>query len=271
MKKTGIIVCVSAILAVVLMIPLLVTLIESVSSDSEIQLMTEKGKLTIIPYRVTGAHYYRLLFSSQWYLRTFWNSMFLTVVIVMGHVLISVMLGYVIAGTRFSGYGLLLFLLVAVAVMPYQVTLLPNYLVLRRLGLFDSWWALILPAWFAPTGPLLISWFVRGLPEGMLDAAMLETNSFFKVMCHFVIPNVFHGIIGLSLLSFASCWSMIEQPLVLIQNKTLYPLSMALESIRESSPGLFYAGAILYAAPVMLLYHYCKYSLVEGIEQRHDT
>ena len=224
----------------------------------------------MIPRRVTGAHYFQLLFSSEWYLKVFWNSLFLTAIITAGQIIASVILGYVLTCIRFIGKKILFFLLIVIVIMPFQVTLLPNFLMAQRLNILDSWWSLILPSWFSPMGPLLICWFIRGLPEEMIDAAMLDTNSIRVILGRFVVPNISYGIIALGLLSFAQNWSMIEQPIVLIQSKSLYPVSLALESIRENSPGLFHAGAVLYATPVVILYSFCKDSLLEGIGGESD-
>jgi len=257
---------------VVWLFPAIVTLASSFMSESELSgVYGNMKQFRIIPYRVTGEGYFRVLFASGAYLNMFWNSLFIASMITVSQTIVSIIVSYVFSRHRFYGRGILLFLYTAIMMMPFQVTLLPHYLISKQLGIYNTWWSIILPGAFSPFGTMVLFIFMQRFPDEVLEAALLETSSRIKIMTRVILPNVRSGIVVVATLAFAESWNMVEQPLILLKDDWLHPLSLALNSIRESSPGIAFSGAVLYVLPIVMLYSLCKDELINGINNVYTS
>jgi multiple sugar transport system permease protein len=264
--KSRLFVLLTGMITFLFLFPVIVTVASSFMSQSELSAVYGGVKgFRLIPNRVTVEGYVRVLFVSDAYLNMFWNSLFISAVITACQVFVSVVVAYVLAKNRFRGRGLLLFAYTAVMMMPFQVTLLPHYLMAKQLGLYNTWWSVILPAAFSPFGVMVLYLFYRRFPDEVLEAALLETSSRVRIMARVILPAVRPGMIVVIVLAFADSWNMVEQPLILLRDAWLHPLSLALNSIRHVSPSVAFSGAVLYALPVVILYALCKNELTDGI------
>lgn len=254
-------------LAALFIFPVLITLVSSFMGTAELSQVFEKQDtiVRLIPMKITLNSYYELLFASGKYLSMFWHSVLLAVTIAVGSVIVALAVGYVLAKCRFRGRDALRFVYIVVMMMPFQVTLLPNYIVLKQMGLYNTNWALILPGVFVPFGVFLLGQFMRSMPDEMIEAVTLETNSPIRVLIHVVAPMVYPGLLALFLLSFADAWNMVEQPLILLEDTWRYPLSLALNSMHGSDIAVAFAGSVLYMLPVILLYWLFEDELIQGL------
>ncbi|MEF9895210.1 MAG: carbohydrate ABC transporter permease [Clostridia bacterium] len=255
------------VLAAVFLSPVVITLTGSFMGQAELgQVFSGKtASLRLIPRKATLNGYCELLFAGGKYLGMFWNSVLLAAAISLGSTVVGLVVGYVLAKRKFRGRDALRFLYIVMMMMPFQVTLLPNYIMLKQMSLYNTNWALILPGVFAPFGVFLMSQFIRSMSDEMIEAATLETNSPIKVLAHIVAPMVYPGLLALFLLSFADAWNMVEQPLILLQDTWKYPLSLALNNMREGDMSISFAGAVLYMLPVVFLYRIFEEELIEGL------
>lgn len=255
-----------ALIACVMLMPLCVTAISSLMSGAELGYVYAPGRaFRWIPYKVTLMNYWELLFASEAYLSTFWNSMFIACASSALQALISLVAGCALARARFWGRGGLCFVYIMVMLTPFQVTLLPNYIMIKQLGLYNTWWALILPNAFAPLGAFLIRQFIREIPGDMIEAAFMDTSSNARVMFRVIAPNIKPGLIAVCVLAFAESWNMVEQPLILLEDQWLYPLSLRLNGLSGAALNLRFSGAVLFLVPAILLYFLFENELVEGV------
>lgn len=253
-------------MALLFAFPILVTILNSFMSPAELdEVFASGGSLRLIPRMFTLDAYADLLFSGGVYLRMFWNSLLIALAIAVGSTVIGLIVGYVLAKCRFHGKDLLRYLYIVIMMMPFQVTLLPNYIMIRNLGLYNTTWALIVPGIFAPLSVFLISQFLRGMPQEEIEAATLETSSPLRVLIHVVAPRVYPGLLAGFLLAFAEAWNMVEQPLILLRDSSLYPLSLALNAMKSSSLSVSFAGSVLYMLPIFLLYRLFEEELIQGL------
>jgi len=247
-------------------LPLVMALLSSFMSAEELSVVYGNGHaFRWIPYRATLEGYFALLFESQTYLATFWNSMLIAVSTTVLQTFVSLVVGYALAKGRFRMRGALFFLYVVMMLMPFQVTLLPNYMLIRELGLYDSWWALILPGALAPMGVFLLRQFMKEVPDELIEAAHMDTNSNAVVLWKIVLPCIKAGVLTVAVLAFAESWNMVEQPLVLIESRHLQTLSMRLNAIKGMSLDVRFSGAVLYALPALLLFFLFENELTEGV------
>lgn len=253
-------------LAALFLFPVLLTLVSSFMGADELNAIYNDGaQLRLIPEWVTLDAYYALIFANGKYLLMFWRSLLIALMTCLGSAVVSLVVGYLLGRTSFRGSRALHFLYTFIMMMPFQVTLLPNYIMIRRMGLFDTYWALILPGIFAPLGVFLVSQFMRDLPKEVIEAASLETNSIFRMAAHMIVPMSLPALAAQFLLTFAEMWNMVEQPLIMLQDTRKYPLSMALNSVTNDHILVVFAGAVLFMLPVMLLCRAFEDTLVQGI------
>ena len=135
------------------------------------------------------------------------NTVFITVAGTFGHLVIASMAAFVLAKFQFPG-GKTFFAVVTTCLMfSGYVTGIPNYLIMSRLGMIDTYWALILPAFAAPIGLFLMKQFMEGLPTALIEAATIDGASTFGVFWHIVMPNVKPAWLTMIIFSVQSLWN----------------------------------------------------------------
>lgn len=252
-------------MAALFVMPIIITVTSSFMSPGELNKVYGGGSIRLVPRQATLDAYGDILFSGGAYLRMFWNSILLALVIALGETFVGLIVGYAITKVRFRGGEIMRFLYILVMMMPFQVTLLPNYIIIKRLGLYNTHWALIIPAIFAPMGVFLMSQYMRRMPADEIEAAMMDTNSPLRLLVHIVVPKVRHALVAFFLLGFAEAWNMVEQPLIMLTDETLYPLSLVLNSSKTVNSSIAFAGSTLYILPIVFLYFMFDESLIDGL------
>lgn len=210
-------------------------------------------------------YYLRVFIYQSQYLLRFWQSLAMCLCIAAGQLVVSVFAGYGFAKYPYRGSGALFFLLMLLMVMPVQVTLVPNYLLLGHIGLLNSYAGLILPVIFAPLGAFILRQSFRSVPDAVLDAAKLDGCGVMKTLCYVAVPMNVNGLVCTALLSFLDAWNMVEQPITYLNDFTDYPLSVALAYVPPADSGIQFACCVLVILPPLFLFNCFNKELVEGI------
>lgn len=241
-----------SLLALVFLFPVVWLLLQSV--------LSQKGgmEVSLMPY-------YEILFAEPQYLYKFWNSLSIVFLILAGQLVLSCMAGAAFSHYRFRGHSFWLVLLILFTFLPVQAVLVPDYWVLSRLHLTDTYWALILPNIFSPLGVLLMSLIFNNVQKEILEAAKLDGAGSVQILLHMLIPCGKSGIASFFVISFADCWNMVEQPMVFLGNARDYPLSVFLAVMNEQNISRQFACAILCFIPLTLLFLFFHNELSEGI------
>ena len=226
---------------------------------------SETVNLKLIPDKVVASQYETVLLKSPDYLIKFWNSVILTVPIMIFQILAALGASYSFA--RFKGKikTIIFFLYLILMIMPYQVTLVPNYMVSDWFGILDTRWCIILPGIFAPFSVYILTKYMRRIPESIIEAAKLDGATEWKIFWKIVLPLCKGAITSVALLVFIDYWNMVEQPLIMLSNSTYHPLSVFLSKINQGEIGLAFAVATIYMVPPILLFLYGEDYLVDGI------
>lgn len=254
------------VMAALFAFPIVVTVVSSFMSPAELsEVFSEGGSIRLIPKMVSLNAYSDLLFSGSEYLRMFWNSLFIALATALGSTVVGLIVGYALAKCKFRGKDILRYLYIVIMMMPFQVTLLSNYILVRRLSLYNTLWSLIIPGIFAPMAVFLVSQFIRGISNDEIEAATLETTSPITVLAHVVAPRVYPALLAAFLMSFAEAWNMVEQPLIYLSDESLYPLSLALNSMQSGNMSVAFAGSVMYMLPIILLYRIFEEELIQGL------
>lgn len=221
--------------------------------------------LKFIPDEVSFKQYFTVLFNSPDYLFKFWNSVILVVPIVLFQMVIALLAAY--GFTRYRGKlrEIIFFAYVILMLTPYQVTLVPNYLVSDALGILDTRWAIWLPGIFSPFSVFILTKFMRRIPSGIIEAAKVDGAGEWYIFRSLCLPLCKSAIASVCILVFIDYWNMVEQPLIMLKDSDMHPLSVFLSKINQGEIGIAFAVATIYMIPSLLVFRYGEEYLVEGI------
>lgn len=227
--------------------------------------IAERVNLKFIPDIVSFSQYITVLFKSPEYLLKFWNSVILVGPIVLFQLIVASLASYGFA--RYTGKirAVIFFSYVILMLMPYQVTLVPNYLVSSWLGILDTYWAIWLPGIFSPFAVFLLTKFMKRIPESMIEAAQIDGAGEWQIYRRICLPLCKGAICSAAILVFIDYWNMVEQPLILLSDGEKHPLSVFLSKINSGEVGLAFAVATIYMVPTLLVFLYGEEYLVDGI------
>ncbi len=229
--------------------------------------LSSTPKLKMIPDMVSFSQYKTLLFLSPTYLLKFWNSVALVVPIVLGQLMVGCLAAYSFSRYRRKRREVLFFSYVILMLMPFQVTLVPNYLIANHLGIYNTWWAIILPGVFSTFSVYLLSKYMRQIPSSYIEAAKLDGANEWNIFTRISLPMCKSAIYAMAILLFIDYWNMVEQPLILLENESKQPLSVFLSQINASEIGVAFAASFIFMLPPLLIFLYGEQYLVEGISR----
>ena len=265
-----------AILAVIILLPVIQTFLYSFSSiaDMKAYMKTRSNydntawmESRLSPTMFSLDQYWHILITDNTVLRLFLNSVFYAAVILLGQFLIIPTMAFALSKFRFPGRDALFFGIILLMVLPFQVTMVPNVLTLRSMGLLDTVWAVILPLWFAPFYIFLVRQFMVMLPDELIEASSIDGAGPMRTYLHILLP-VCRPVLGAAAaLSFADCWNLVEQPLTYLTNRAeLQPLSTMFNQLANENTGFEFAGAALYILPALLIYLFFQEDILSGIQ-----
>lgn len=271
MKKIAYFVCFLA--AACMCAPVLILLSGSIMSPQELSeslkpILTGSGEAIqwkLLPFYPTGEHFYKMLFFTPEFFVVFFNSIKLVLCILIGQLLVAVPAAWAFAVYRFRGGKILFTLYVVLMLMPFQVTMLSQYLVLDQLELLNTHAAIILPAVFSTFPVFLIYRSFCSLPVELLEAARMDGAQEWKIFGLIGIPLASDGIMSAMVLGFLEFWNLIEQPLAFLEDKALWPLSLYLPEISVEQAGRSFAASIITLIPPVFVFLLGQDYLEQGI------
>ncbi|MBQ9141448.1 MAG: carbohydrate ABC transporter permease [Lachnospiraceae bacterium] len=279
--KTFLATIVAAFFALMFLAPIVLTITNSFMSATEISAnygavfattdtggkvyIAEKVNLKFIPDMVSFSQYITVLFKSPEYLLKFWNSVILVGPIVVFQLTVASLASYGFA--RYDGKlrQIVFFLYIILMLMPYQVTMVPNYLVSDWLNLLDTKWAIWLPGIFSPFAVYLLTKFMKRIPTSVIEAAQIDGAGEWQIFRRICMPLCKGALASAAILVFIDYWNMVEQPLILLSDPETHPLSVYLSKINSGEVGLAFAVATIYMVPCLLVFLYGEEYLVDGI------
>ena len=270
-----------AAFAFLFLLPIILTMTNSFMSATEIKAnygsvfaTNDKGGkvfisktvvLKFIPDMVSFKQYINVLLKSPEYLFKFWNSIIYVAPIVVFQLLVAAIASYGFARYKGKIRGVIFFSYVILMLMPYQVTLVPNFLVAGWLKLIDTRWAIWLPGIFSPFAVYMLTKYIKNIPVSVIEAAQIDGAGEWQIFSKICMPLCRSGIFSIAMLIFIDYWNMVEQPRILLPNEDLHPLSVFLAKINSGEISLAFAVAVIYLVPPLLMFLYGEEYLVEGI------
>lgn len=264
------------ILALIMLLPMVQTFLYSFSSIEDMKAyMKTKGSFDtsswmdsrLSPNMFSLGQYYHILITDNTILHLFVNSVVYTLLILAGQAIVIPAMAFALSKFRFPGRDGLFFVIILLMLLPFQVTMVPNVLTLRSMGLLNTIWSVVLPMWFVPFYIFLVRQFMVGLPGELIEAASIDGAGTFRTYINIILP-VCRPILGAAAaLSFADCWNLVEQPLTYLTERTdLQPLSVMFNQLANENTGFEFAGAALYILPALFVYMFFQEDILSGIQ-----
>ncbi len=222
---------------------------------------------SLLPSRPTLANY-RALFQRLDLGRCFLNSAFVAVVSTALALLVVSLAGYAFAKLRFPGRSRLYRALLTAMVIPAQVAMLPLFLLLREVGLVNTYWGVIIPALAPVFGIFMVRQYALSLPDELLDAARVDGAGEFTIYRRLVLPLLRPILVTFGVFSFIGAWNDFMWPLIVLTDDRRYTLPVALANLigeHAQDIELMMAGSVLTVLPVLVLFLVLQRTYVEGL------
>jgi multiple sugar transport system permease protein len=201
--------------------------------------------------------------------RFFVNSLIVAVATVLGNLLFCSMVGYALAKMEFAGKRTLFLLVMVTLMVPGVVTFVPLFVMVSKLGLVNTYPALILPFLVSPLGVFLMRQFMVGIPDSLIEAARIDGASDLRIFTRIVMPLCGPPLATLGILTFLGSWNNFLWPLVAAQSEDKYTLPVALSLFstgqQATDYGLLLAGAVLVIAPIVALFIALQRFFIQGV------
>jgi multiple sugar transport system permease protein len=210
------------------------------------------------------------------------NSTVTTASITVAQLFFSSLVAYTFAKRTFPGRDVLFFLMLATMMLPVQITVIPNYLILKGVPLFggndlsgigghgwlDSYWGIIMPNLVSPFGIFLLRQYMRSIPDELLDAARMDGAGHFRIYWKVILPLSRPALAALAIFTFQFWWAAFFWPLIVLSSPQLYTLPLGMALFQEANRtvwNLIMAGSVLASIPLIIVFLIFQRQFVRGI------
>jgi multiple sugar transport system permease protein len=225
---------------------------------------------TLIPENPSLKNYREIIFEFQdgLFPRWFLNTVFTTAAITIGGLLLNTLSGYIFAKKQFYGRDLVFAIILATLMVPNAVTLIPAFLIVNRLGLFNTYWALIIPGLSSAFGIFMMRQYISSLPTELIESAKMDGAAELRIFWSIIIPLSLPGMAALGIFIVMNAWNSFVWPLVVLRSNEMRTLVVGLATVRSEfnvNYGLVMAGSMLTVLPLLILYIAFQPYFVEGL------
>lgn len=201
--------------------------------------------------------------------RFYANTLFLVTMNVIGQLFAVTLVAYGFARLRFPGRGLLFLVMLSTLMIPYQITLVPRFIMFSKMGLVNSYYPLILPAFTgSPFLIFLVRQYMMSIPYDLDEAAYMDGASRFGVFWHIILPLSRPALMLVIVFTFIDVWNDFLQPLIYLNDPDMFTVSLGLsffQGARETNWNLLMAGSVLAMLPPLILFFFAQKRLIGGI------
>ena len=250
-------------LALLFALPLVWLLVSSVMSNAEIN----RFPPALIPHGINLGGY-RYVLGNALFPRWFLNSFIVSMVAVTANLVLGSLGGYAFARIRFAGSKLVLGLMLATMVIPFQLTMIPTFLVMKELGLIDTLGALIVPSLVTPLSVFLFRQFFVSLPRELEEAAWIDGCGRLRILISIVLPLARPALSTVAVLTFLATWNDLTWPLIAINTDTTYTLQLGLTTFQgqHHTPwAAVMAGNVITVLPVLLGFLFAQKAFIRSL------
>ena len=268
------------LLVVIFLTPFVWTILASFRQESEIlanlfplsinTFLPKPGEWTLDHYKTIFGLNEEGIRNGLQFQRSLLNSFIVSASVVISSLVFNTLAAFFFSRLPFPGKNVLLLYVLATLFVPIQVTLVPLFIVVRQLGLGNTYWAMILP-WFAsPFVIFALIQFFKEIPLELDEAAIVDGANYVQILRHVIMPLSIPGLITMSLLEFQFVWNLFLWPLIAVSDKNIQVIQVTLsltQTQRTTFWGRRFAGAALASVPVIILFMMLQKYYVEGVAQ----
>lgn len=225
----------------------------------------------ILPMYPTLQSYVEILIDTPEYMVLLWNTIINTILILMGQIVIAVPAAWGI--TRLNKHlksGIILFYTILM-ILPFVIMMLPQYIVLNKLSLLNTRWAIVLPSIFSPFSVFMLYHYFEGISDTIIEQARIDGASNMDIFFRIVIPVGKPSIIATCFLGFIEAWNMIEQPIIFIKNQQLWPVTLFGANITSQNMGIIFTASVITMIPAACIfyigYEYLEQGFLEVVDK----
>lgn len=249
------------------LLPFFYIMVSSLKTEAELR----KTPPDFFPQEPTFKHYKAILTNEDIPIeRNVMNSVIVSFARVMITLFTSSFAGYIFAKYRFKGQNLAFGVILIQIMIPFQVVMIPNYLIIVKFGLIDSLWALIIPSMVDAYGIFMMKQFIESMPGELMDAARIDGASEFGIYARIILPQMGPPLASLSIFSFMATWNDYLWPLIVLtspEKRTIPLLLVWFQTQHSANQGLVLAASILTLLPIFLVYIFLQRWIVDQATQ----
>ncbi|MCL2577570.1 MAG: carbohydrate ABC transporter permease [Defluviitaleaceae bacterium] len=207
-----------------------------------------------------------LLLDTPQFFVMFWNTFRLVIPSVVGQLIFGAPAAWALSRFRFRGRKIIATIYISLMLMPFQVTMVPNFLVIDRLGLMNNIWAVILPFAFSAFPVFIMMRGFDAIPRALMEAANIDGAGHLRIFFYVGLPLGVPSILAALVLGFLEIWGAIEQPMTFLNDPSTWPLSLFLPQIVAEELGLAMVASLLMLMPAALFFFFGQKYLELGIQ-----
>lgn len=220
--------------------------------------------------RIWTSANYKNLISGEYipFVRQFINSCVITLGQTALAVIIASLAGFGFAKYEFAGKRFLFILTLLTLMIPFEVTVVPLFNLMVKIGWLDTYWSVIVPGAINAFGVFLMRQVMISVPDELLDAARVDGATEFRILWQVVVPLARGGVAVLALLSFLNAWNDYLWPLIALRSPEMFTLPIGLATLTglyKVEWGMIMAGAVLTTLPVLIVFYMTRHHLISGL------
>jgi len=235
----------------------------SLSPENEI------ANLTLLPSDITLSAYSQM-FEKIPIGRAFVNSMIVASSITIGVLVFGSMIGYALSRLEFKGRNLIFYIIIFTMTLPFQITLIPQYIIMVKFGWVDTYLALIVPYFINALGIIMFRQYFKSLPQSLIDAARLDGCGELQIIYKILWPNSIPALVTIGIITFMASWNEVLWPLIVIRDESLMTMPQlvtlfAVGGRADSQLGVKLASAVMLALPIIVAYMFFQKYFIQSM------
>ncbi|MCZ6520030.1 MAG: carbohydrate ABC transporter permease [Bacteroidetes bacterium] len=229
----------------------------------------EIESLTLLPHSLSLNSYVQM-FEKIPIGRAFFNSIFVATMVTGGVLVLCSMVGYALSRLRFAGRNLIFYIIIFTMTLPFQITLIPNYILMVKLGWIDSFLALIIPYLINAFAIIMFRQAFQTIPQDLIDAARIDGCGEFRIIFQILWPNIIPSLVTIGIITFMATWNEVLWPLIVIRDENLMTMPQlvtlfAVGGRAESQLGVKLASATVLAVPIIIAYLFFQKYFIQSM------
>ncbi|MDD3137675.1 MAG: carbohydrate ABC transporter permease [Lachnospiraceae bacterium] len=233
---------------IILLFPILFAISNSFKTLSD----AYKNVFELIPLHPTLENY-KKVFENLPFVKITINTFIIATVVTLCKTITSLLAAYAFVYLPFKGKNTLYFIMLATMFIPFTVTMIPNYLMISRIGLTDSMWGVMLPQLADVLGIFMLRQAMRGIPKSLIEVVNLEKVGNLKILSDIVVPLIRPSIMSIGIIFFINSWNEYVWPVLILKTKDNYTLSLALQMYISAEGGTDFTVAMAVSVMTMVV------------------